>query len=620
MKQHSQPDRSNRQGLSHILVNNLRMYIKIARMTPAYFILTVLKGLFYGASSSATAIFTVRLFDAIDAEADFPTVAVIIGYMALFQVIFYLFNAIHRQFFNQLYREKLKFKLHNELFQKARSLDLACYDDPEYYNDFVWAMEESDRCAVDMMNDLAMMIEHLVAGTTLFSLLFSIDIGIAILLLSASILSIVINQIANKESFAQEKEMKPLGRVRSYLNRVFYLQEYAKEIRMSHVTDLLMQRMDENTEQTVRISRKYGKIFFILYGICDTLLSNAVYFAILFFMFFKLADGSILVGGFAATMGMIWNVRWQLRSLVLKLAKFPKNSLFLEKYYDFLASESKTVSGEQKVPPFESLELRDVTFRYDFSAHTKDLRKEKCTPSENKPVLQNISLKLHRGEKIAIVGYNGAGKTTLIKLLMHLYDTTDGQILWNGKDIRSYNLEQYRSRIGVVFQDFKIFAATVAENVMNGTYCETTDKDTVLHALNAAGFSEKLKDLSNGVNTMLTREFDNNGTNLSGGESQKLAIARVFAKPYELIIMDEPSSALDPMSEYALNQAILEYAADKTVIFISHRLSTTRMADRIYLFDSGTLKEVGSHDELMMRNEKYAQMFRLQAEKYKQQS
>ena len=619
MKQHPQANQAKRQSLRRILASNLRMYAKMARMTPAYFILTVLKGLFYGASSSATAIFTVRLFDAIDAGADFPTVASIIGYMALFQVIFYLFNSIHQQFFNQLYREKLKFKLHAELFQKAQSLDLSCYDDPEYYNDFVWSMEESDRCAVDMMNDLAQMIENLVAGTTLFSLLFSIDVGIAILLLSVSILSIVINQIGNKVSFEQEKEMKPLGRVRSYLNRVFYLQEYAKEIRMSHVTDVLMQRMDENTEQTVKLSHKYGKKYFILYGIFDSLLSNIVYFAILFFLFFKLVDGSILVGSFAATTGMIWNVRWQLRNLVLKLAKFPKNSLFLEKYYAFLANEPQTVSGEKDVPPFESLELCDVTFRYDFSAHAKLNQEESCPHPENKPVLQNVSLKLRRGEKIAIVGYNGAGKTTLIKLLMRLYDTTDGQILWDGENIRSYRLDQYRSRIGVVFQDFKIFAATVAENVMNGAYCETTDKDTVLHALNAAGFSEKLKELPNDVDTMLTREFDNTGTNLSGGESQKLAIARVFAKPYELIIMDEPSSALDPMAEYALNQAILEYAADKTVIFISHRLSTTRMADRIYMFDSGVLKEIGSHDELMARNGKYAEMFNLQAEKYKNQ-
>ena len=151
---------------------------------------------------------------------------------------------------------------------------------------------------------------------------------------------------------------------------------------------------------------------------------------------------------------------------------------------------------------------------------------------------------------------------------------------------------------------------------MNGTCCEE-DREIVIHSLDAVGFSEKLTTLEKGIDTVLTREFDEKGTNLSGGEAQKVAIARVFAKPFELIIMDEPSSALDPIAEYELNRAITEYASDKTVIFISHRLSTTRMADRIYMFADGELSEVGSHDELIALGGKYAEMFELQAEKYK---
>ena len=214
------------------------------------------------------------------------------------------------------------------------------------------------------------------------------------------------------------------------------------------------------------------------------------------------------------------------------------------------------------------------------------------------------------------MGYNGAGKTTLIKLLMRLYDPTEGQIRMNGRDIREYDVDGYRDKIGTVFQDFRIFAASIAENVMNGIYHEETDRQTVLTALDAAGFTEKLNKLEQGIDTPLTREFNQKGTNLSGGEGQKVAIARVFARPYELIIMDEPSSALDPVAEYNLNQAILQYAADKTVIFISHRLSTTRMADRIYMFAEGQLCEEGSHDELMALNGKYAEMFNMQAQKY----
>ena len=152
---------------------------------------------------------------------------------------------------------------------------------------------------------------------------------------------------------------------------------------------------------------------------------------------------------------------------------------------------------------------------------------------------------------------------------------------------------------------------------MNGTFDEARDRETVLSALSASGFSEKLASLERGIDTVLTREFDENGTGLSGGEAQKVAIARVFARPYDLIIMDEPSSALDPIAEYELNQSILKETAEKTVIFISHRLSTTRMADRIYMFDAGRLAEVGTHEELMDLGGKYARMFTLQAEKYR---
>jgi ATP-binding cassette subfamily B protein len=239
-------------------------------------------------------------------------------------------------------------------------------------------------------------------------------------------------------------------------------------------------------------------------------------------------------------------------------------------------------------------------------------------------VLKNVSFTIRKGEKTAIVGYNGAGKTTLIKLVMRLYDPTEGRILYNGRDIRAYDLHAYRERIGAVFQDYRIFAATLGENVMGGGYERTPENESrIRDALHSATFADRLETLEHGLETPLTREIDKEGVNLSGGEAQKVAIARVFVRPYDLIIMDEPSSALDPVAEYELNHSILN-AADScdrcrtaTVIFISHRLSTTRFADRIFLFANGELSEQGSHDELIALNGKYAEMFGMQAEKYR---
>jgi len=610
-----------KQKLSKIFSNNLRIVAKVARLTPDYFISVILEGIIWGLINSVEAVFTFHLFDALDAGKSFREIALIILAMASFYLIAYALDAWYWQYYNPLLRRKLELRLHRELFDKAQTLDVACYDDPAFYNDFVWAMDEAGKRAYDVMFDIGKLINRLVAAGTLFTLIFTIDIPVAVILLTSSVFFIVINQLANKVRFEQEKERKPLNRVRDYINRVFHLADYAKEIRISHVTDLLIEDVDENTEKQIDVSVRYGKKYFILFGLCYSVLSNIVYYGVLFYMFFRLLDGAVLVGAFAASVSMIWRVRWMLEDLVERLTKFPQHSLFLEKYYGFLAYRPNMVSGEEEVPPFESLELRDVSFTYDFS----DKPRYQYHDADYKPpegeggrgdALRHIDLTLRKGEKIAIVGYNGAGKTTLIKLLMRLYDPTEGRVLWNGRDLRDYETDALRSRIGTVFQDFKIFAASVGENVMNGHYAPETDGETARRALDAAGFSEKLGELERGLDTTLTREFDDHGTNLSGGEAQKVAIARVFAKPFELIIMDEPSSALDPVAEYDLNQAILRYAADKTVIFISHRLSTTRMADRIYMFDSGTLCEVGSHDELMARGGKYAEMFRLQAKKY----
>ncbi len=224
-------------------------------------------------------------------------------------------------------------------------------------------------------------------------------------------------------------------------------------------------------------------------------------------------------------------------------------------------------------------------------------------------------MKINPCGKIAIVGYNGAGKTTLIKLIMRLYDPDEGEILFNGVNIKEYNVEEYRQKIGTIFQDFRIFAATVRENVLLD-FTDGSDEEKIGNALKKSGFEKRLLTLSDGLDTNLTAEFEENGVNLSGGEGQKLAIARVFYKDARLIILDEPSSALDPIAEYHLNNSMLTAAENKSVVFISHRLSTTRIADHIYMLENGRITEEGSHEELLRYGGKYAEMWKVQSGQY----
>ena len=616
--------REPRQSLSRVLRNNIVIFGKVCKYAPELVILAFLEeGVLQGVHNSIYAVFTLHLFNSLDLGEPFSKIALIIGLMSAWYLVFNILDRSWHRVIKPNLHHKLNQGIHTELFRKTREIDVACYDDPEFYNDFVWAMDEASSRAIKILEDLTRMTARLMALVTILGTLVAakLDTVIIIVCCAIGVVNCVVNHYGNKISYAAQKERKPLYRKQSYINRVYHLPDYAKEMRISRADDLLTREADENSEKKVKSFKKYGIKYFFIYGIFYNVLMEAVSLGITFYMFIRLLDGAMLVGVFAASTSLIWRVRWNISDFVARLAKFHEHSLFLEKYYGFLSYKPKVVSGKNEVPEFESLELRNVSFTYDFSDkpkyqwHKSDHKKPQGEGG-SADALREVDLKIEKGEKIAIVGYNGAGKTTLIKLLMRLYDPTVGEVLYNGKSAKDYDISAYRAKIGCVFQDFKIFSSTIAENVMAGDYDDATDAEKVSDSLEAAGFNDKLNSLSDGTQTMLTREFDKKGTNLSGGESQKVAIARVFARPYELWIMDEPSSALDPVAEYELNQSILKYAEGKTVIFISHRLSTTRMADRIYMFDSGKLCEVGSHDELIEKNGKYAEMFKLQAEKY----
>ena len=617
--------REPRQSLIRVLRNNIVIFGKVCKYAPELVILAFLEeGVLQGIHNSIYAVFTLHLFNSLDLGEPFSKIALIIGLMSAWYAFFFIIDRFWHRVFKPNLHHKLNQGIHTELFRKTREIDVACYDDPEFYNDFVWAMDEASSRALKILEDLTRMVARLIALVTILDTLAAADLDAVIIIVccAVGVVNCIVNHFGNKTYYAEEKERKPLSRKQSYINRVYHLPDYAKEIRITRADDLLIREADENSKEKVKVAKKYGFRYFFIYGVFYNVLMEAVSLGITFYMFLRLLDGEILVGLFAASTGLVWRVRWNIQDFVAKLAKFPEHSLFLEKYYGFLDYKPKVVSGEADVPEFESLELKDVSFTYDFSDkpkyqwHKSDHKKPKNENSGSADALRGINLKIKKGEKIAIVGYNGAGKTTLIKLLMRLYDPTVGEVLYNGRSAKCYDISAYRAKIGCVFQDFKIFSSTIAENVMAGNYNAEADSETVTAALEASGFTDKLSSLENGTQTMLTREFDKKGTNLSGGESQKVAIARVFARPYELWIMDEPSSALDPVAEYELNQSILRHAEGKTVIFISHRLSTTRMADRIYMFDSGKLIEIGSHDELMAMKGKYAEMFNIQAEKY----
>lgn len=613
--------KKNKQKFLSVLKNNLFMLRKVIKYAPEYFILKIIHGSLCGISDFLSAYFTLQLLNEVSRGGSFKKAAYLLGIMAMLKMLFIAYDKWFVLIKHEKTQKKIQYNMHNELFQKSLSLDLECFDDPEFYNDFVWAMNESDTRAMSVYNDLGDLVHRIVSSISIFSLLLSIDYLIAFFILFSTIITMFCNHLGNKENFKHQKANNQFWRKSAYINRVFHLADFAKEIRISKAKELLIGEYDENNKRIINNNIKFGKRYFLFYGIGWNTMSNLTFYLLFIYMIIGLKTNSFTVGAFVATTNIVWRIRWSLISLAEQIVKFPQHSLFIEKYLEFLRYTPNVNGTKTDIPEFNSLEFKNVSFSYEFSNHPKykfhdDNYKSPQESKQNFEALKNINLKINKNEKIAIVGYNGAGKTTLIKLIMRLYDPTEGEILYNGINIKEFNPIEYRKIIGTVFQDYKIFAASIASNVMNCEYDETTDKEIVLDSLKKVDFSEKLNTLKDGINTHLTREFDDEGTNLSGGEAQKVAIARVFAADYPIVIMDEPSSALDPMAEYKLNQSILHNTENKSVIFISHRLSTTRIADKIYMFDSGRIIEEGSHEYLLSINGKYAEMFKLQSSKY----
>jgi ATP-binding cassette subfamily B protein len=297
-------------------------------------------------------------------------------------------------------------------------------------------------------------------------------------------------------------------------------------------------------------------------------------------------SAAITLGDFAASSNAVWQLYWQINSLMDYISKFPEHSMYVEKFKTFLEYEPKIIDGNTPVSEFRELSLKNVSFSYEGNSEMS---------------LKNISMNIKKGEKIALVGYNGAGKSTLIKLIMRLYDPAEGSVEMNGINIKTYTIKGYRDKIGAVFQDYQIFAMTVAENVLTDSYTDEK-KETILSALKFSSFTDKLESLPLGLQTPLTREFDKSGVNLSGGEAQRVSLARALANQPEVLLLDEPTAALNEelrvQVEAAINSAA--HARALTCILVTHDAAqAARFASRVALMQAGRLVKVGTPAEVL---------------------
>lgn len=574
----------------------------VVTTSPITLLLRILLELINTFSSFIVGTFVVRyIINSFETGLDFKTVALSAGVMIAVPLLLQLIINPLITIVEDVAFIKVEKKVLGGLYDKCTEVELACFENPEFYDKYVKATGEINW----RMWNLTWAVTNLfgaIVGMMLYgSLLFTMDpafIVFAILPLFGAFIKKKANVLWHKHT----TEDKEYHRRAKYAQRVFYSGEYAKEIRLSNAKEFLLQRYEQASNGRVEVVKKYGikeMLLELAHTGLQTIITNPL--AIAYAVWRTVVSGTLGIGDCAVVINSVSSLTGTFTQITDRYYRAHEHALFFEDFRGFMDYDPKMKDKKDaRSPERGTIRLENVSFKYEGS---------------DSLVLKNVSMKIGKNEKIALVGHNGAGKSTLIKLLLRLYDPTEGQITLDGTPLSELKLREYRDMFSVVFQDFKVISLPVAENVLMRPR-EEGDEEKILEALKSSGAYERIMELPNGIETMLTKEFDEDGAVLSVGQAQKVAIAHAFLKDAPFIILDEPSSALDPVAENEMYNNMMRAGEGKAMIFISHRLSSAVSADRIYMLENGEVIESGSHAELMALDGKYADMFKKQAQNY----
>ena len=495
-------------------------------------------------------------------------------------------------------------KLYQILFKKSRNVELECFENAEFYDKYTLAMKNADTRLVQTVEKIFGVIFGAIASVCAFIFMFQVDKLSVTFILLPIIGNFWFRRLNSHIDYKRQKDMAVHNRRIDYINRVMYLKEYAKEMRLTKVFRLLRHQYRDAITGVADVTKKYVGKSVALHWLYVEFTFTFIFEGLLIYGAFRnLVSHTISLAQLAVITSMMVSTTWILIGFTDSVTECFKNGLFVEYLRTFLEYKEKIPENYDGADPgreIQSIEFRNVSFAY------KDIR-----------VLENLNMKMDGGKTYALVGHNGAGKSTIIKLLLRLYDPTEGEILLNGRNIKEYNLQKYRALFATAFQDNRMFSMSVADNVVLGEDIPPEQKEAVVvDALKLSGVYDKVMSLPKGINTTLTREFDDEGAVLSGGEFQKIVVARAFARSCPIKVFDEPSSALDPIAEYKLFDNILKACQENTLLFISHRLSSVQNADYVFLLEKGMVIEEGTHKTLMKKKGAYADMYNKQAENY----
>lgn len=518
--------------------------------------------------------------------------------LAIFSDIFNRLISLTDGLLGDLYSNKSSVKL----IQKTSQVELADLEDADFYDKLERARRQTTS-RVSLMSNVLSQLQDIITVASLISALIYFY-PILILLLVISIIPSFVNELKfSKSSYSLQRSWTTERRELDYMRMIGASDVTAKEVKLFGLADFISESFEKIADKYYEANKKLA-IARTIWGGVFHIIGDIAYYGAYVFIVIKAVSGFVTVGELTFLAGSFSRLRNQLQSIFSRFSQITESALYLQDYFDFIDVKFGANEDFEKYPMpkelMQSIEFRNVSFSY---------------PQSDKAVLKNISFKLNKGEKLALVGENGAGKTTLIKLLLRLYEPSEGTILIDEVDIRHYPKEDFQQFFGAIFQDFVKYYLTAKINIAVGNIDEVdNDERIVSSAINSLA-NEVIDELPEGYEQGLGKRFKK-GAELSGGQWQKIALARAYMSDAQVIVLDEPTSALDAKAESEVFQRFIGLTEDRTSIIISHRFSTVRMADRILVLKDGNILEIGTHEELMKNEQLYSELFSLQAAGY----
>ncbi|BCL84233.1 multidrug ABC transporter permease [Ktedonobacteria bacterium brp13] len=574
-------------------------------------LLNILQGVVPAISISITALVIDGIVKAIHLQNPSP-IWWPIGLQVGITLLSSLLNALN-SIVQQLLQELVSNRIQLDILKKAGGLDLSFFENPESYDKIRQATNQSSYQPTSMITQTFGLGRTLITMGSLLFLLFHLAWWLAVISLVMPIPAFILSTRYGWKGYRQMRRQSPERRLMNYFTQLMTTDTYTKEIKLFNLSDFFINRFQILAKKLYLQDQQLAlRRYLTNFGWSN--LTSVVNTGIYIYVALQAIAGRITLGGLTLYTQTATQVGQNFQSLLSSVSSTYENALYVNMLFEFLSYQSKILSPANP-QPFETSELgygQDIEFRnVSFTYPGKN--------PETEATLKQVSFKIRAGESIALVGHNGAGKTTLVKLLTRLYEPDEGEILIGGKNIHVYNLEELRKRIGVIFQDFVNYYLTARENIGVGRIEEIENTELVISAAHKSGADAVIEKLPQSYETTLGRWFKNleESTQLSGGEWQKIALARAFISDAHILALDEPTSALDARAEYEIFKHFRALTTNKTALFISHRFSTVRLADRIFVLENGHIIENGTHQELMALEERYAELFNLQAEAYR---